>query len=65
MSTTMNLEDIEKQCDNIYEAVIVAAKRARQINREVRAAFRAERERRKKEVSGIHAEVPEGKESKR
>ena len=32
MSTTMNLEEIEKQCDNIYEAVIVASKRARQIH---------------------------------
>jgi len=40
MSTTMNLEEIEKQCDNIYEAVIVAAKRARQIHDKMNEEFK-------------------------
>lgn len=34
MITTLSLKDIEKHADNLYEAIIVLAKRARQINDE-------------------------------
>lgn len=32
MVSTVPLEDLEKHADNVYEAIIVVAKRARQIN---------------------------------
>ncbi len=34
MSATISLDDLEKYSDNIYEAIMVIAKRARQINDE-------------------------------
>ncbi|NOZ61544.1 MAG: DNA-directed RNA polymerase subunit omega [Calditrichaeota bacterium] len=34
MSATISLEDLEKFSENVYEAIIVIAKRARQINQE-------------------------------
>ena len=34
MVSTVPLEDLEKHADNVYEAIIVVAKRARQINDE-------------------------------
>ncbi|MEN8192369.1 MAG: DNA-directed RNA polymerase subunit omega [Bacteroidota bacterium] len=36
---TVNLRDVEKNTENIYEAVIVAARRARQINDEDKLEF--------------------------
>ena len=36
MSATISLDDLEKFSDNIYEAIMVIAKRARQINDEQR-----------------------------
>ena len=32
MAETLSLEDLEKNADNIYEAIVIIAKRARQIN---------------------------------
>ena len=40
MSTTMDLNEIGKKCANIYEAVIVAAKRARQIHDKMNKEFK-------------------------
>ena len=37
--TPVDLKDLEKKTNNIYEAVIVAAKRARQVNDENRLAY--------------------------
>lgn len=34
MASTLSLLDLEKFCDNVYEAIIIIAKRARQINQE-------------------------------
>ena len=32
MGSTLNMEDLEKYADNIYEAIVILGKRARQIN---------------------------------
>jgi len=34
MTTTLSLEDLEKYSNSVYEAIIIVAKRARQINEE-------------------------------
>ena len=40
MSTTMDINEIEKKSGNIYEAVVVTAKRARQIHNKIEKEFR-------------------------
>ena len=37
----IDLREIDKRCANVYEAIIVASKRARQINDENKMAFSA------------------------
>lgn len=44
MIKTLPVTDLEKHADNIYEAIIVIAKRARIINMEQKEAFLRERE---------------------
>ena len=41
MSATLSMEDLEKFSDNIYEAIVVLAKRARQINDEQKIMIEA------------------------
>ena len=42
MGSTLSLENLVKDCDNIYEAIIVLGKRARQINDEQKAYIEKE-----------------------
>ncbi len=42
MGSTLSLEELEKYSDNIYEAIIVLAKRARQINDEQKSYIEKE-----------------------
>lgn len=42
MITTISLNEIEKYADNIYEAIIILAKRARQINEEQKRLYQLE-----------------------
>lgn len=44
MSTTISLNELEKISDNIYEAIVIIAKRARQINEEQKSAIEIEPE---------------------
>lgn len=44
MIETLQVTDLEKYADNIYEAIIVIAKRARVVNMEQKEAFLRERE---------------------
>ena len=37
--TPLEIEEVESKADNIYEAVVVAAKRARQINDEIKLEY--------------------------
>ncbi|MBN1352044.1 DNA-directed RNA polymerase subunit omega [candidate division KSB1 bacterium] len=38
MASTLALDQLEKHADNLYEAIVIIAKRARQINEEQRVA---------------------------
>ena len=40
--TTVKLDDLEKYVDNIYEAIVIIAKRAKQINNEQKRIFETE-----------------------
>ncbi|MDR3609539.1 MAG: DNA-directed RNA polymerase subunit omega [Ignavibacteriaceae bacterium] len=40
--TPVDLREIDKKAANVYEAIIVAAKRARQINDEIKIAYNAQ-----------------------
>ena len=42
MVSTIPLNEIEKHADNIYEAIIILAKRARQINDEQKRLYQQE-----------------------
>ena len=44
MITTLSLREIEKHANNIYEAIIVLAKRARQINDEQKQLYQRDGE---------------------
>jgi len=44
MIHTLHITDLEKHADNVYEAIIVIAKKARGINLEQKEAFLRERE---------------------
>ncbi len=44
MITTLPLKEIEKHADNIYEAIIILAKRARQINNQQKQTLFQEQE---------------------
>lgn len=44
MIRTLPITDLEKHADNVYEAIIVSAKKARRINMEQKEAFLRERE---------------------
>ncbi|NIR48694.1 DNA-directed RNA polymerase subunit omega [candidate division KSB1 bacterium] len=57
MITTLSLEEIEKYADNIYEAIIVLARRARQINEEQKQTLFRETE---EEYEDYDEELEEG-----
>jgi DNA-directed RNA polymerase subunit K/omega len=40
--TPVDLREIDKKAANVYEAIIVASKRARQINDEIKIAYNAQ-----------------------
>lgn len=40
--TTISLDDLEKHVDNIYEAIVIIAKRAKQINNEQKRIIETE-----------------------
>lgn len=42
MSSTLPLTELVKGCDNIYEAIVIIAKRARQINEEQKRIIEVE-----------------------
>ncbi|MFQ5771259.1 MAG: DNA-directed RNA polymerase subunit omega [bacterium] len=42
MVSTVSINELEKYADNIYEAIIILAKRARQINEEQKRVFQQE-----------------------
>lgn len=44
MASTISLADLERHADNIYEAIIIMAKRARQINDQQKSLLQQERE---------------------
>ena len=56
MIKTLSLKDFEKYADNIYEAIIVLGKRARQINDEQKQLLHREEE----EYDDYDEELPDG-----
>ncbi|MFQ5706263.1 MAG: DNA-directed RNA polymerase subunit omega [bacterium] len=44
MASTISIREVEKHAHNIYEAIIIIAKRARQINEENKQLYRQEEE---------------------
>lgn len=59
----INLKKLEEKVENIYEAVIVLAKRAQQINEEMKIEFNQQLEIIKSKISSIYADDPDSMET--